>query len=75
MQDDLSWLYGAPSLYRDIKSDLLYGMALASQGPILILHKLLKETKSFLTYVFWKQKTGSGKAKKTSAGCRINMKK
>ena len=30
----ITWLYGALSSYLDIKSDILYGMALASQGPI-----------------------------------------
>ena len=30
----ITWLYGALSSYSDIKSDILYGMALASQGPI-----------------------------------------
>ena len=29
----------------------------------------------FLTYVFWKQKTGFGKVMKSSAGCGIFVKK
>ena len=46
-----------------------------SKGSIYLLLFKLSRQLVFLTYVFWKQKTGFGKVMKNSAGCGIFVKK